>query len=247
MDGEFNFPGEKSTWNGFECFNFELEKIPCVIVIPEKIHDGNPWLLKARFFNAFPNLDIAMLEQGWFVAHINVADLYGSPEAMRRFTLLYDFLTKSYNFSKKLTLEGFSRGGLAVFNWACQNPDKVSSIYADNPVCDIKSWPGGFKSCPRSDMDWEKCLKAYRFTEEQALRYDQNPVDNVDVLLKNNLPVIIVYGDADEELPIAENTLLMLKESKQIKAICKTGGLHHPHGLEDPKQIVDFIKSAYEQ
>ena len=89
-----NFPGKKSIWNGFERFDFELEGIPCIIVKPEKIKPGNPWLWRARFFDAFPNLDIAMLQEGWFLAYIDVANLYGSEEAMRRFDLFYDFLTQ---------------------------------------------------------------------------------------------------------------------------------------------------------
>lgn len=239
-----NFPGKKSIWNGFERFDFELEGISCIVVKPKQINPGNPWIWRARFFDAFPNLDIAMLEEGWLLAYVNVADLYGSEEAMRRFDLFYDFLTTEYGFAAQVVLEGFSRGGLPVFNWACRNLEKVSCVYADNPVCDFKSWPGGLGSGPGSAMDWEKCLKAYGLTEEQAKVYDRNPVDTIDVLAKNNIPVIIVYGDADEVVPVEENTLLMLKSNSRIKTICKKGGLHHPHCLEEPSPIVQFIKSV---
>jgi pimeloyl-ACP methyl ester carboxylesterase len=244
MSNGFNFPGKKSTWNGFERFDFELEGIPCIIVKPQKVNSGNPWVWRARFFDAFPNLDIAMLQQGWFLAHIDIADLYGSQEAMRRFDLFYHFLVQEHDFAAKTALEGFSRGGLPVFNWACRNPEKVLCIYADNPVCDFKSWPGGLGTGPGSAPDWQKCLKAYGLTEEQAMIYEKNPVDNVDILSQNNIPVIIVYGDADEVVPVAENTLLMLEANSKIKAICKTGGLHHPHCLEDPSPIVEFIVNS---
>jgi len=239
-----NFPGKKSTWNGFERFDFELDGIPCIMVKPEKINPENPWVWRARFFDAFPNLDLAMLEEGWLLAHIDVADLYGSEETMRRFDLLYDFLTKEYNFAPKAALEGFSRGGLAVFNWACRNPKKVSCIYADNPVCDFKSWPGGLGVGPGSPPNWEKCLQAYGLTEEAATIYDKNPIDTADILVKNDIPVMIVYGDADEVVPIEENALLMLKANSKIKTICKPGALHHPHCLEDPTPIVRFIQSV---
>ena len=36
-----------------------------------------------------------------------------------------------------------SRGGLIALNWAIDNPDRVSAVYVDAPVCDIRSWPGG--------------------------------------------------------------------------------------------------------
>lgn len=42
-------------------------------------------------------------------------------------------------FNKKVALEGMSRGGLIVYNWAAQNPEKVACIYADAPVMDFKS------------------------------------------------------------------------------------------------------------
>ena len=239
-----NLPGEKSIWNGFERFDFELDGIPCIVVKPKQINSGNPWIWRARFFNAFPNLDIAMLEEGWLLVHIDIADLYGAAETMRRFDLFYGFLTQEYAFASKTALEGFSRGGLAVFNWACQNVGKVSCIYADNPVCDFKSWPGGLGKGPGSAPDWGKCLKAYELTEEQAEIYPKNPVDTVGILAQNNIPIMIVYGDADEVVPVDENTLLMLKANKQIKVICKKARLHHPHCLEDPSPIVKFIKSA---
>lgn len=237
-----NFPGKKSIWNGFERFDFELEGISCIIVKPEKINPGNPWLWRARFFDAFPNLDIAMLQEGWLLAYIDVTNLYGSEEAMRRFDLFYDFLTQKYDFADKAVLEGFSRGGLPVFNWSCRNVEKVSCIYADNPVCDFKSWPGGLGNGPGSAPDWERCLNTYGLTEEQAKAYNKNPVDTVKTLAKNNIPVIIVYGDADEVVPVEENTFLMLEANDKIKTICKKGGLHHPHCLEDPSPIVEFIQ-----
>ena len=249
MKEQFNFSGQKSIWNGFERFDFDLDGIPCIIVKPRQVVPRNPWLWRARFFGAFPNLDIAMLKKGWLLACIDVADLYGSETTMRRFDLFYDFLTRKYDFSAKPALEGFSRGGLAVFNWACRNPTRVSCIYADNPVCDFKSWPGGLGTGPGSPADWRKCLEAYGLTEEQARIYPGNPVDNTDILAKNNIPVMIVYGDADEVVPVEENTLLMLERYKKfgskIKVICKSGNLHHPHCLEKPKPIVKFIQSSW--
>jgi pimeloyl-ACP methyl ester carboxylesterase len=245
-----DFPGKKSDWNGFERFDFELEGISCIIVRPESAVNGNLWVWRARFFDAFPNLDIAMLQQGWFLAYIDIADLYGAEEAMRRFDVFHRYLTQKFGFARKAALEGFSRGGLAVFNWACRCPEKVCCVYADNPVCDFKSWPGGLGSGPGSESDWAKCLIAYGLDEEQARSYTGNPVDKVNILVKNNIPVMIVYGDADEVVPIPENTQIMLDKFAElgvkVETVCKKGGLHHPHCLEDPAVIVDFIKKSKE-
>ena len=40
-------------------------------------------------------------------------------------------LTEQYRFAKEAVLEGMSRGGLIIYNWAIANPDKVAAIYAD--------------------------------------------------------------------------------------------------------------------
>jgi hypothetical protein len=54
-----------------------------------------------------------------------------------------------------------------------------------------------------------------------------------------------VVGDADEVVPVSENTELLYKRLKalgwQMEIIHKPGVGHHPHSLKDPKPIVDFI------
>ena len=46
----------------------------------------------------------------------------------------YAFLTEKHGLSKKPAFIGMSKGGVNEFNWAVNNPDKVSCIYADNPA-----------------------------------------------------------------------------------------------------------------
>jgi len=54
-----------------------------------------------------------------------------------------------------------------------------------------------------------------------------------------------VCGDSDEIVPLEENTNKLAEVYKQaggeIEIIIKEGIGHHPHCLEDPKPIVDFI------
>ena len=65
-----------------------------------------------------------------------------------------------------MALEGMSRGGLIVYNWAAQNPEKVACIYADAPVMDFKSWPMGQGKSAGSAMDTKQLLNAYGFKNE---------------------------------------------------------------------------------
>jgi len=70
---------------------------------------------------------------------------------------------------QQVVLEGVNRSRLFVYNWAAQNLDKVACIYADTPVMDFKSWPGGKGTGIGSPKDWQQCLEAYRLTEQKAL------------------------------------------------------------------------------
>lgn len=240
-----DFPGRVSDWCGFERCDFKLNGIKCILVKPNCAPDpAKRWYWRARFFGAFPNADWALLKRGWYVAHIEVDELYGSPESNRRFDLLYNFMV-SMGFNRKCVPVGYSRGGLDVYNWAAKNTDKVSCLYLDNPVCDFKSWPGGKGNGPGSEIAWQNCLKAWGFTEEQAMAYKGNPVDNLKPIADAGIPVLHLCGDADEVVPPEENTMVVEKRMKELggnlQVIYKPGAKHHPHCLENPQPIVDFV------
>ena len=142
---------------------------------------------------------------------------------------------------------GLSRGGLYCYNWAAANPDQVACIYGDAPVCDFKSWPGGKGKGKGSAGDWKLILERFHFkNEEEALASKQNPIDNLEALAKNNVPLLHVFGDADDVVPWDENTGLIAERYKQlggkIELIRKPGVGHHPHGLEDSTPIIEFIR-----
>jgi len=232
-------------WKGFKRQDFVVADRKCILVSPKVDAPGKPWIWRTEFFGNEPHADSALLSKGYHLAYINMQDMYGAPVAMRLMNELYAYLTQNYQLDKKTVLEGFSRGGLFAFNWAALHPDKVATIYGDAPVCDFKSWPGGKGHGPGSAKDWQKLLTVYGFTEEKALAYKFNPIDNLALLAKARIPVIIVCGGADTVVPIEENTLLLEKRYKdlggEIKVIVKPGADHHPHSLKDPAPIVDFI------
>ncbi|NDF01217.1 MAG: alpha/beta hydrolase, partial [Verrucomicrobia bacterium] len=147
---------------------------------------------------------------------------------------------------KKAALVGLSRGGLYCYNWASANPDKVACLYGDAPVCDFKSWPGGKGKGKGSKGDWTLTLKVYKFADEaEALAYKGNPVDSLAPLAKAKVPLLHVFGDADDVVPWDENTGVIAERYKalggDITLIRKPGVGHHPHGLDDSTPIVDFI------
>jgi S-formylglutathione hydrolase FrmB len=155
--------------------------------------------------------------------------------------------------ARKAVLEGMSRGGVYMYNWAAQNPGKVACVYADAPVLDLRSWPGGKGQSKGSPADWEKFKQAYGYTsEEQTQDFKNNPLDLVAKIVKGKYPMLHVVGDADEVVPVAENTTPFEQKVKalggNIQVIHKPGVNHHPHSLANPQPIVDFImKAVYEK
>ncbi len=242
---ESPFEGKESKWQGFVRYDFKTDGRACIVVSPEKAADGNPWIWRARFFGHEPQADVAMLKRGYHIAYCDVGNLFGNPQAVKHWNAFYEFLTTKHGFAKKVALEGMSRGGLIIYNWAAANPDKVTCIYGDAPVCDIKSWPGGKGRGKGSPPTWQACLKAYGLTEEQSVEFKGNPIDRLEPTAKAGIPLLNVVGDADDVVPVAENTTILaaryLQLGGSIKVINKPGVGHHPHSLKDPAPIVDFV------
>lgn len=239
-------PGRTSDWNGFVRHDFEVDGKPVVVVAPMSPAPGRPWVWHGEFFGHKPVPDIALLRRGFHVVYMRVPDMLGSPRAVRHWDAFYRVLTTRHGFAQKAALVGLSRGGLYCYNWAIANPDKVACIYADAPVCDFKSWPGGKGNAKGSERDWKFVLEEYGFASDaEAVAYQGNPVDQLEPLAKANVPLLHVYGDADEVVPWRENTGLIAERYRKlggdITLIAKPGVGHHPHGLDDPTPIVEFI------
>ena len=240
------FPGATSDYHGFTRHDFSVDGCDAIVVEPHAAAPGNPWIWRAEFFDHRPETDLALLGKGFYLAYIQVGNTFGCPSAMAHWEALHTTLTKTYGLSPKPALEGLSRGGLYVYNWAAAHPDKVSCIYGDNPVCDFKSWPGGKGKGPGSPDDWKKLIHDYGFADEAAaLAYPKNPIDNLKPLADAKIPLIHVCGDADEVVPFEENTVILKERYEKLggtlQLIVKPGFKHHPHGLDNPTPVVEFI------
>ena len=240
------FPGQRSDWFGFDRYDFQIAGKPVLVVVPQRAAPGNPWVWHGEFFGHKPNPDIALLGRGFHIVYMTVPDMLGCREAVEFWNAFYRELTGTYGFAKKVALVGLSRGGLYCYNWAAANPDKVACIYADAPVCDFKSWPGGKGKGKGSPSDWQLVLQRYHFSSEaEAIAYRRNPVDNLAPLAAEHVPLLHVYGDADDVVPWDENTGIVAERYRklggEITLIAKPGVGHHPHGLDDSTPIINFI------
>ena len=235
------------TWNGYEREVFQVDGCLAWIASPKTPLPGKPWSWSMEFPEAFADRCAApqLLAKGYYHAHIIVGNTFGSPDAVKKLNAFYA-AARTRGLAPKAVLIGLSRGGLYAYRWASENPDKVSVIYGDSPVCDFKSWPGGKGKGVGSKGDWQALIKCYGFKDEaEAMAYPGNPIDTLKPLAKAKVALIHVVGDADNIVPVAENTALVEQRYKElggvIKVIHKPGVEHHPHGLEDPTPVVDFI------
>jgi hypothetical protein len=241
-----DFPGKTGDYHGFVQHEFTVDGCRAIVVSPKQEARHRPWIWRAEFFDHRPELDLALLNKGFFLTFIEVGNTFGCPSAMKHWDAFYRELTHTYGFYKKPVLEGLSRGGLYIYNWAAANPKSVGVLYGDNPVLDFKSWPGGKGKGPGSAPDWQKLINDYGFANEaEAMAYTKNPVDNLTAIAKAHIPIIHCAGDADEVVPYEENTVLLKERYEKlggkIEVIVKHGYKHHPHGLDDPTPLVDFI------
>lgn len=241
------FPGPVVDWQGFARHDFEIDGKPVLVVKPGTPAAGRPWVWHGEFFGHKPDPDVALLGRGFHIVYTRIPDQFGSPAAVEHWNRCYEQLTGRYGLARKAALVGLSRGGLYCYNWAIANPDRVACLYGDAPVCDFKSWPGGRGIGKRSERDWKLVLEQYGFrSEREALAYPGNPVDRLAPLAEAGVPLLHVFGDADDVVPWEENTKVVADRYQKlggaITLIRKPGVKHHPHGLEDSTPIVEFIE-----
>ncbi len=245
---ELSWPDEQiDTWHGFTRHTFTIDGCKAWVVEPKTVLPGKPWSWCMEFPDSFTERCAALqlLAAGFHHAHIVVGNTFGCPAVQKHFVAFHENLMAK-GLAPKAALIGISRGGLYSYRFASENPTRVAVIYGDAPVCDFKSWPGGKGKGKGSAGDWAALQKLYEFpTEDDALAYLGNPIDILSTLAEAHIALIHVVGDADDVVPVAENTAIIEQRYRAlngtIEVIHKPGVGHHPHGLDDPTPVVRFI------
>lgn len=243
---------ETSDWQGYARQDFMVDDRKAWLVAPKSVAPGRPWIWRARFFGHEPQVDLALLESGYHLAYCDVSNYYASPRALAVADAFYRVLTEEHDLAEKVALEGMSRGGAFIYNFAAKYPERVAVMYADAPVCDLRSWPLGSGRGKGSPGSWQGVLHAYGLSEAEMMEEAQQPLatDRLRALAEAGVPILHVIGEADEIVPVEENSDVVEKRYRQqgglIEVIRKPGIGHHPHCLEDPSPIVDFIRRHVE-
>ncbi len=238
-----------SRFHGFRRADFSLEndeQSPCIIVAPDRVAAGAPWIWRARFFGHEPTLDRALLDRGFHLAYVDVAGLFGSPLAVARMAQFHSFC-ESVGLSPQPVLEGMSRGGLAIVEYAKAHPQRVAALYGDNPVADLRSWPGG-RSGKRSAKDWADALASWKLQEPEAWDLEVGPLTALEPLARAGVPLFLVLGTEDRTVPAHENGERLrsayLAAGGCVEVWRKPGFDHHPHGLDPVAPLLHALLRA---
>jgi len=239
----------QTTWKDHLQLHFTVGGRESFIVCPKNPLPDRSWAWRTEFFGAFDTADLALLHRGWHLAYHCASDQYGCPESITWLHEFQDAVAEEFHLARKAVLFGFSRGGMYAFNYARRYPDQVALLYLDAPVLDIRSWPGGKYAGEGAPSCWQQCLACYHLDEASASDYCDGPLDGAAAVARAGIPIILVAGDADTVVPWTENGALLQQQFTAldgvIQVILKPGVGHHPHSLEDPAPIVDFIESHY--
>jgi pimeloyl-ACP methyl ester carboxylesterase/outer membrane protein assembly factor BamB len=189
---------------GAQRTSIDLGKYKGFLLKPLKLPaDGTrPWVWYAPTIGSYPNKSNEwvlrkLLDRGFHVCGINVGESHGSPEGRQAFTEFYQHLVREYKLDARANLLAQSRGGLMLYNWAAENPDKVRCIAGIYPVCDLRSYPG-----------LGKAAGAYGLTPEELEKQltQHNPIDRLGPLAKAGVPILHIHGDADAVVPLEKNS-----------------------------------------
>lgn len=225
------FTGEKTSWHGFDRYDFlmdeqtlEIKPIKaqddekdgirhnidgqrrCIVVVPKTAAAGNPWSWRGCYWDHQPQTEVELLHRGFHIAYVESS---ATLRPGKTWEAWYDFLVK-HGLAKKPAFVGMSRGGEFSYTWATMHPDEAACIYADNPG-------GSFQIMTK-----------------------------LGELATNNVPLMHVVGSIDPLRGRVSDPMENIYQQfgGRISVMMKEGRGHHPHSLHDPKPIADFIETS---
>ena len=184
------------------------------------------------------------LQRGYRYVYLD-DNCWMNEEGLRNAKALYDFLTGTLGFERKVPLIGMSWGGFYSTRFAAAYPDCVRAVYLDNPLLTF----GAFKL-----GEWKDAAKAWDCDATAAKDWARDarmPVNLAAQLAKTGIPVLIAYGTADKTVDPKECAETFIERFRaaggKIDVVVREGMDHHPHGFVDPKdygRVIDFFERA---
>lgn len=223
---------------------FEIDEHKAFLYAAPKPVGGKPWLWYAPTLGGVSLFGQKMYFEAFMKAGISIAgydlgEVRGAPASTAKFTVFYEEMVKR-GYSTKPILLGQSRGGMMTLAWAFRNSDKARAWVGIYPVCNLASWP--LKNSKT------QTLADFGMSEEElnAQLKEFNPVDNLQGLLANKVPMFVVHGDSDVVVPYELNTGLLKERYSsgggqiEVKVVPGEGHKVGPSFFEC-RELVDFV------
>ena len=196
----------------YDRYEFEVGGVEgfVTVIIPKTAAPGKPWVYRAGFVDRDALVDLALLAKGFHIV-VGPVPYNADGPVLQQWNAVYKHLV-GHGFSKKPVMEGAGRAAGEAYAWAIENPDKVSCVYAENPVL-------------RSHMSKKPLLE------------NLAPLAKAGVPLLH-VCGSLDPGSKDQTLVVEKR----YKEiGGQITVIIKEGEGHYPLAPRDRQPVVDFI------
>ena len=231
-------------WNGFPCEYGEFEGKETKIVFPKE--SNGRLAIKTEYWGAFPAaIEIPLLEAGFHLCYIQNDNRWGTDVDLDRKARLVRAVQEKYGLEPKVVPVGMSCGGLMAIKFAAKYPRLVACLYLDAYGLNYMSCPCHFGLADSPTPAMSEILDALQLDVPHLLAYRDMPLDHLPKLVENKIPVVMVAGDSDHVVPYIENGALLQEAYETaglpLEVTIKPGCDHHPHGLEDPTPVVEFI------
>ena len=233
-------------WNGFEIKREKFMDRDLIVVIPEKPCGG--WVIKTEYFESFPDIQLRLVKEGYYLVHLKNITRWHVWEDTDARAELAKYMAEKYGVRQKCVVIGMSCGGMQGIYFGAKYPEYVSCMYLDAPVVNFLSCPAAFGKATHDHMpvEFAEFINHKGITKSELLSYRDHPLDHLPALAKNNIPIILVNGGADDVVVYEENGKLIEEAYKKNGSIIESyvvdGRGHHPHTLYDDDKIIDFIK-----
>lgn len=238
----------KTTWNGYRRLDFTFMEHSAILILPNNAREDGKWLLKTEYFGAFPSFELAMLERGYHVAHVQNTTRWRLPEDTERQAAFCEFLHTEFGLAKACMTVGMSCGGMQAVYLAAKYPHLVSLLYLDAPVLNLLSCPCNVGRGEGGNM-YEEFVRATGRTVSSLINDRNHPIDHADALILHKLPLALICGEKDTVVPYYENGALLAEKYRAsglpYLEILKPECDHHPHGIDDLNPLLAFAEQYY--
>lgn len=236
----------ENTWNGHRMETFYFEERNAIIVFPKEGTNNGCLAIKTEYWGAFPEAaEIGLLERGFHLCFVGSENRWGGHGEIDRKARFIRFVAEKYGLCQRTVPVGMSCGGLCAIQLAAKYPELIACLYLDAPVLNFLSCPMSF-GVGNSGIGPEEFMRALDFENiSQVICCREMPMDRIPALVANKIPVVMVAGDSDVVVPYCENGQLLQdayeKAGLELQVFLKPGCDHHPHGLENPEPVLNFI------